>query len=238
MGEKFFSHEVRKVEARKSKASLERKTRMKKWNRAKKAVLLGVRGATGLGGLSFGGLKIGGGKSGSMNAGGKAAEGSAALSIIGALGKGKDSKDMKEKNENEKKNDGKNKDEEEKIKLESPFAFPDDERDMQSGTAAFGGSETDATSGDDSDSDTEGMQSTAGEETDGDTNASSNININKSGVVDAAKSKKVTKWMLLFIIHLVMIHRMAVVQEVVQEAVQEVILQTKTKQKRVIQVVI
>merc|ERR1712195_140138 len=96
-----------------------------------------------------------------------------ALSIIGALGKGKDSKDMKEKNENE----------EEKIKLESPFAFPDDERDMQSGTAAFGGSETDATSGDDSDSDTEGMQSTAGEETDGDTNASSNININKSGVV-------------------------------------------------------
>ena len=57
-----------------------------------------VRGATGLGGLSFGGLKIGGGKSGSMNAGGKAAEGSAALSIIGALGKGKDSKDMKEKN--------------------------------------------------------------------------------------------------------------------------------------------
>ena len=90
--EKFFSHEVRKVEARKSKASLERKTRMKKWNRAKKAVLLGVRGATGLGGLRFGGLKIGGGKSGSMNAGGKAAEGSAALSIIGALGKGKDSK--------------------------------------------------------------------------------------------------------------------------------------------------
>merc|ERR1711935_700142 len=42
--EKFFSHEVRRVNARRSKATLERKKRMKKWSRAKKNVLLGVRG--------------------------------------------------------------------------------------------------------------------------------------------------------------------------------------------------
>ena len=118
--EKFFSHEVRRVHARKQKATLDRKLRMKKWNRAKKAVLLGVRSVSTNGGLtSFGGLSIG-----TKNS--KKKESHAALSIIGALGKEteKGSLTYSSSSVSEK--------EKEIINTSNAFAFPDDERDMSS----------------------------------------------------------------------------------------------------------
>jgi hypothetical protein len=154
--EKFFSSEVRRVQARRTKATLERKQRMAKWGRAKKAVLMGVRGSLGMKNLGgIGGLGIG------VGVGGKATEGGAVAGIIGALAKGGDGPNSKTKVRPKKKvvvtegflaaareraaaAEGASEESSGVGSGDPPgdggaFAFPDDERDLGSP----GGTETD-----------------------------------------------------------------------------------------------
>eukprot|EP00946_MAST-07B_sp_MAST-7B-sp1_P003604 g3604.t1 len=150
--EKFFSTEIRRVQARRAKATLERKQRMAKWGRAKKAVLMGVRGSLGM--KSFGGIEsLGIG----VGPGGKATEGGAVAGIIGALSKGSDATGKtkirpkkkvvvtegflaaaRERAAAAESKEGSDRAEEEAQSLEAGggvFAFPDDERDINSTVA-------------------------------------------------------------------------------------------------------
>lgn len=179
--EKFFSSEVRRVQARRAKATLERKKRMAKWGRAKKAVLMGVRGSLGM--KSFGGMSISGlaGNISSDNA----SEGSGVTGIIDALSKGNSSKTKvapkkkvvltegflaSAKERAAAKTESNEESSSDTVKLGETslsdggmFAFPDDERDLDSSTGPdklarlnsgleTSASEADETSAEDSDS--------------------------------------------------------------------------------------
>merc|ERR1711871_1105996 len=129
--EKFFSHEVRRHMARQEKAINERKQRMAKWNRAKKAVLLGVRGGMGMG------LALG---ASSATPASPPASGMSAL--LGSLGVSKKKADSKTKIEPQlPSSSGESK--------SGLFDFPDDERQINTpdaNTAAETGAYTDAES--------------------------------------------------------------------------------------------
>ena len=147
--EKFFSSEVRRVQARRAKATIDRKKRMAKWGRAKKAVLMGVRGSIGLksfGGKSFGGTmasrgsgdtKGGGGVSGIISAlskgtgsNTKVAPKKKTVVTEGFLAAARERAALEVESREEGVSDAQ--DEEVHLPIEGAFAFPDDERDFDS----------------------------------------------------------------------------------------------------------